>query len=121
MTDKIFIAKGELSGNLKEHKQTYYVDYMPEVYKDGKLLYTDKVEIALVVPSEKGDGESIYRSIRTNDPAQLYLLIIDLLKAFAYFKKAKGELSTFNMNYYQADLSRKFLQIEKDTIKGEQR
>lgn len=118
MTDKILLAKGEVQGNLRDAKQSYYIYYLPKVIKDGKIVYSDKIEFALITPSEKGDGETVYRSLRMADPAQLYLLIQDFLVAHAYFKKAKGELFETNIGYYQADLSRKFLNIEKDVMRG---
>jgi hypothetical protein len=118
MTVKICLAKGEVQGNLRTAKQSYYIHFLPRVVQDGKIVYLDKVEFALLTPSVKGSDEPIYRSLRFDDPAQLYLFILDLCKAHAFFKKAKGELSEFNIQYYQADLSRKFLQIEKDVLRG---
>jgi hypothetical protein len=118
VTVKILLAKGEIQGNLKSAKQLYYIYFLPKVIEDGKVRYLDKIEFALVTPSEKGEGESVYRSLRFDDPAQLYLFILDLCKGHAFFKKSKGELSDYNIAYYQADLSRKFLQLEKDVLRG---
>ena len=117
MTKKIFLAKGNVDGNLKSAKQHYFINFLPEA-KILDKLYSPKVEIELLVPSVKGSSEAVVRSLRFDDPAQLYLFIIDLLIAFAYFKRSKFELSEANIHYLQSKLSSKFLSIEQDVMRG---
>jgi hypothetical protein len=117
MTVKIEIAKGEFKGNLKDSQQKYFINYLPQVITDDKIVYFDKIELALITPSN--DGESSYHSLRFNDPAQLRLFLFDIIRAFAYFKKARMELTEFNSMYQANDIFKRSFETIKQVLKEE--
>ena len=116
MTVKVELAKGELQGGLKDSTQVYRINWLPRVFQDGKVVYLEKIEFALITPTS--DGESSYHSLRFLDPEQVRLFIFDLVKAYAYFKKERGELNEFTTLSLPSMLGRKCLQIFKDTYTG---
>lgn len=116
MSNKILIAKGEFKGNLKSGKQSYIINYMPREFINGSWL-NDKIEIAIITPSEKDSNETVYRSLRFDEPSKLHLFIIDCIRAEAYFRKVKGELDTsFKVGFYSCDFNKKILKVFKDVL-----
>ena len=90
MTDKINIARREVSGNLKDLKQIYEINYLE---KTNNL--TDKVEIAILLERKNGDRYA-YRSLRFNSLEELKQFIIDTIKAYSLItkKRLNDELSS---------------------------
>lgn len=114
MTDKVVLAECESSSILNSGKQRYIINYLSKVFKDGKIVYSDKIEFALITPSDKGSGESVYRSYRMVDPSQVELLIMDLVKAKAFFEREKGLLNSTTIISLPYLLSKKILNKYKE-------
>jgi len=71
----------------------------------------------IIAPGKKG-GDS-FLSLYMLDAAQVRLLILDLVKAYAFFKLQKDELNDYTIGYLHQDLSRKVLEILKDVYKNQ--
>ena len=120
MTKKTEIFSSEFQGNLRECKQIIKGNYLHTEFEDGKPKLCDKFELALITPSEKDSHESVYRSLRLIDPAQLRLLIFDLIKAYFIFLKHRNDLTEFSLGYHVAIVQKKTMEIAKDVIRGEE-
>lgn len=117
MTDKIEIAKGEFSGNLKDMVQHYKINFLPRVVEDGKVKYTEKLEIALITPGK--DGESSYHSLRMCSSGQLRMFILDCIKGLAFFHNQEGVLNGFTQLSIPSQLNKQVIEIFKDELKGD--
>jgi hypothetical protein len=118
MTIKILLAKNESRGNLitPDFKQSYYIEFLPRVEENGKVIYCEKGCIALCSPSS--NGEEVVKSYRMIDPSQERLLILDLIKLWMFHKKSKDELNEFTMNAFINDLLKQTRQIGQDVRSG---
>lgn len=119
MTNKKLIAEGNVEGNLKSAKQHYYINLIERERINGEML-SDKVELGIKAPSTNGSKEPIYRSLRFDDPSQLYLFVVDLLHAWSIHKFRIDELSEHNYIYYKEKLDRDFLEIMKKVLRREE-
>jgi len=111
MTVKVSLNKGVIGANNKEFDQKYELNFLPKVIDDGKVKYIDKIELSI--------STDRFLSLRFDDPAQLHLLVLDLVKAEFYFRNQKDLLNDFNSGYFHADYSRKIQSIIKDIRKGD--
>lgn len=95
MTNKILIAKNESRGNLitPDFKQSYFVYFLPRVVEGGKVIYCEKGRLEIVAPSS--NGEEVHKSYQMIDPAQEYMLALDIFKLWLYHKNVKDELNDF--------------------------
>lgn len=117
MTNKILLAKCESSGNLTEHKQMYYIYYLPKVLKeDGSVQYCEKGSVEFV--SVSSQGEAVVKSYRMVDPSQERLMILDLIKLFLFHKRDKGELNEFTLMAFANDLFKQAKKIGQEVQEG---
>lgn len=119
MTNKSLIAEGNVEGNLKSAKQHYYINLIHKELVNGIML-SDKIELGIMAPSTDGSKEPVYRSLRFDDPSQLYLFVVDLLKAWSIHKFRMDELSEHNYLYYKAKLERDFEKLMVKVLRREE-
>lgn len=114
---KIKIAECRSTGNLQVtgHSQSYYCFFYPKVVHDGEVTLSDKAVFELVTPSESNSGESVVRSYRMVDPAQVRLMALDVIKMYAYFLKEKDNL---DVDYRHHELSKEVRKILIDVKNG---
>jgi len=91
--NKIPIQEGRLKGGLKDLKQVYAINYMPEEDE-----YCDKIEIAILM-EKKGITKGAYRSLRFNNPVELLGFATGVGKAYIYFMKQRKQIVKANYLY----------------------
>lgn len=118
MTNKVLLARGESRGNLitPNFKQSYFVYWLPKVVENSVVIYPEKVRFEICAPSS--NGEDVVKSYQMVDPAQVELLIFDLLKGYLKFKKEKGELGELQLGFIQSKLAKKVMELGKDIREG---
>lgn len=118
MTNNILLAKNVSRGNLitPGYEQSYYVFFLPKVFENGKVIYTDKGRLEIVAPSS--NGEDVHKSYQMVDPSQERLLILDLIKLWCFHKNAVGELNEFTLRAFANDMAKQVLQIGRDVQTG---
>lgn len=118
MTVKILLARNESRGNLitPNMMQSYYIQFLPKVVEDGKVIYCEKGAITLVTPSS--EGEEVVKSYRMIDPAQERLLILDLIKLYLFHKRYKEELNEFTLMAFANDLFKQAKKIGIEVQEG---
>ncbi len=97
-------------GNIKG-VQSYKVDYYLKTDK-----FPDKIRFCIIAPGKT--DEQAFLSLYLLDPAQLDIIIKDLILARSFFAWKRGDLSEFNIHYWQQQFSRRFLELEKDVLRG---
>ena len=114
MTDKILISEGEMKGGLTEGTQKYKINFMPKVMnEDGTIKWDEKIEFVLLKPGNAPD-KFFYHSLRFTNPEQIRMVAIKFFKAYAYFKKHKGELNPANAHTLPHIIAK---EIEQEMVK----
>ena len=113
MTEKTFLWKKEIEGNIRDYKQIVEILYYPkteEFPSDKIAVYTYLEDPTKPIEEQRLAKRSIYFKFET----ELKEFIVALSKAYFYFKEQKKEINPENFNYH---LSRFLNEVEKE-IRG---
>lgn len=96
---KVPLSKGLVLGGLNKLEQEYQFNYLPT---DEEL--TSKLELAIIL--SKGGVQQEYSSLRFVSLAQLRGLLNNLIRAYVFFGRMKGEINTNNFRFKMLEVNR---------------
>jgi hypothetical protein len=111
---KSIISEGKLKGGLVDGFQAYRLTYLPPEpkYPDDKICLEHRIEIP-------GKEDARFLSLRFNNPAQLKVFLLDVVRALVFFKKVKKEINANNCIFLAHDLgksvSSEFMRVLKES------
>jgi len=100
------IAENEVAGGLFDLKQLYEIFYI-----EKERHYTDKISLEITLRREGEKQKYARRSLRFSSHEQFWLFILDCIKAYVKFLKARGIMNLSNWQTLKWDRLRRIDEV----------
>lgn len=104
---KVPLYEAKMQGGLKDLKQVYRINFMPQEMIEGKE-YSPKIELAILLEKD-GVQDGAYRSLRFTNMAELQGFLYDMIKAYIFFGKQTGYINVNNF-IFKKDKIKQFVE-----------